>query len=154
VRNKDTEYAIDFLEQAAVGEKAIYFARHNSGKGHRRELGGRTGGWPVKSVKFVLGVVKSAHANAVKLGLGPTKIVHIIANKENTLPRMSPKGRRIVHNYETAFVELVLEESQDIVDNKSDVKKKGEVKKADAPKQSEAQKAPEQKKAEAAPVKQ
>lgn len=112
VRGKDTDYALEFLELAAEGKRAIYFARHNSGKGHRRELGGRQGGWPVKSANFVLGVVSSAAANAAKLGLGATKVAHIIANKQDTFPRMSPKGRRIRHNYETAFVEVVLEEKQ------------------------------------------
>lgn len=142
VRGRDTDYALEFLSAAAEGEKAIYFARHNKGKGHRTELGGKKGGWPIKSVKAVLGVVESAQANANKLGLGNTKIAHIIANKQDTFPRMSPKGRRIVHNYETAFVEVVLEESQ----KKADAKKKGEkktaeAKKVDAPKTGEAKKA-------------
>ena len=131
VRGKDTEHALEFLEQASIGERAIYFARHNKGKGHRRELGGRKGGWPVKSVKFVLGVVQSAAANAGKLGLGPTKVAHIIANKENTFPRMSPKGRRIRHNFETAFVEAVLEESQGAVETGKKEGKKAGVPKAD-----------------------
>jgi ribosomal protein uL22 len=144
VRGKDTDYALEFLEQAAVGEKAIYFASHNKGKGHRRELGGRKGGWPIKSVKFVLGVVQSAAANATKLGLGNTKVAHIIANKQDTFPRMSPKGRRIMHNYETAFVEVVLEEAQ----KKSDEKKKG-AKKSENAKPGEAKKIEATKSAEA-----
>ena len=135
VRGKDTDYAIDFLEQAAVGEKAIYFARHNKGKGHRRELGGRKGGWPVKSVKFVLGVVKSAAANATKLSLGQTKVAHIIANKVDMYPRMSPKGRRIRQDFETAFIEVVLEESQEKVEaKKKDSKKEAAAKPVEAKK--------------------
>lgn len=137
VRGKDTDYAIDFLEQAAVGEKAIYFARHNKGKGHRRELGGRKGGWPVKSVKFVLGVLKSAAANATKLSLGQTKVAHIIANKVDMYPRMSPKGRRIRQDFETAFIEVVLEESQE----KVEAKKKDSKKEATVAKKIEAKKA-------------
>ncbi len=113
VRGKPTEDALEFLELASVKEKAIYFARHNKGKGHRRELGGKKGGFPIKSVKIVLGVLKNAQANSDKLGLGATRIAHIIANKQDVYPRMSPKGRRIVHNYETAFVEIVLEEMQE-----------------------------------------
>lgn len=113
VRGKDTEHALEFLNEAAEMKRAIHFARHNTGKGHRRELGGRKGGWPVKSVKIVLGVLQNAVANANKLGLSGTKLAHIIANKQDTYPRMSPKGRRIVHNYETAFVEIVLEEVQE-----------------------------------------
>ena len=133
VRYKDTDFAIDFLTRAADGEQAIYFARHNKKKGHRRELGGKKGGFPVKSARAVLGVVESADANAIKLGLGATKIVHIAANKHATYPRMSPKGRRIRHDYEVAFIEVVLEEKQQKV-AKKDAPKKEEVKKADVPK--------------------
>ena len=139
VRGWNTEDALEFLELAAVGEKAILFTRHNHGKGHRRELGGRKGGWPVKSVKFVLEVLKNATANATKLGLGQTRIAHIIANKQDTFPRMSPKGRRIRHDYETAFIEIVLEESQETADsNKKEGKKaKNEAKKAEVQKTGE-----------------
>jgi large subunit ribosomal protein L17e len=127
VRGWNTEDALEFLELASIGEKAILFTRHNHGKGHRRELGGKKGGWPVKSAKLVLGVLQNASANAAKLGLGSTKVAHIIANKQDTFPRMSPKGRRIRHDYETAFIEIVLEEAQE-----SAAKSKGGKKKADA----------------------
>ncbi len=141
VRGRPTEDAIEFLELAAKKKKAIRFFRHNAGKGHRRELGGKSGGFPVKSVKIVLEVVKGAAANALRLGMGNTKIAHIIANKQDILPRMSPKGRRIVHNYETAFVEAVLEEAQEDSGAKKgkkgvqeNVAKKPDVKKTGAPK--------------------
>lgn len=120
VRYKPTDAAIEYLGNAADKLQAIPMKRHGKGRGHVRSLGGQQGGWPVKSAKIVLGVVQSAAANATKLGIGSTKIVHIIANKEHTFPRMSPKGRRIVHNFETAFVEVVLEEWQP----KEDTKKK------------------------------
>ncbi len=145
VRGKDTDYALEFLGLASEGKRAIYFARHNSGKGHRRELGGRTGGWPVKSAGLVLGVVGSAAANAGKLGLGPTRVAHIIANKQDTLPRMSPKGRRIRHDYETAFVEVVLEEKQETTEAKGKnagvAAQKSPAKKEEAKKQSPAKEA-------------
>jgi ribosomal protein uL22 len=113
VRGKDTEWALEFLEGAALGENCIYFARNNKGKGHRKELGGKKGGWPVKSAKMVLNVVQSANANAQKMGLGATTIVHIAANKQDSYPRMSPKGKRIRQNYETAFIEVVLAEKME-----------------------------------------
>ena len=134
VRYKDTDFAIDFLTRAADGEQAIYFARHNKKKGHRRELGGKKGGFPVKSCRAVLGVVESAEANAIKLGLGATKIAHIAANKHATYPRMSPKGRRIRHDYEVAFIEVVLEEKQQKIEKKDAAPKKVEAKKTDVPK--------------------
>lgn len=121
VRGKDTLASIEFLSEAYEKKQAIYFARHCKGKGHRRELGGKKGGWPVKSIKIVLDLVKSAYANANRLGLNDTKIAHILANKQHRFPRMSPKGRRIRHDYETAFVEVVLTEN--IKEKKSNAKK-------------------------------
>jgi len=132
VRGKNIDEAIEFLGLAAEKKKAILFARHNKSKGHRRELGGRQGGWPVKSIKIVLGVLENALANANRLGLSNTKVAHIIANKEHTLPRMSPKGRRIRHDYETAFVEVVLEEVQVRAEGKKETKKTEMAKKSGA----------------------
>jgi len=128
VRGKDTEWSINFLHEAAVKKKAILFLRHCKSKGHRRELGGKQGGFPVKSVKAVLCALESANANAIKLGLAPTRIAHIMANKHATYPRMSPKGRRIRHDYEVAFIEVVLEEKQQKIET---------AKKADVPKSAE-----------------
>jgi ribosomal protein uL22 len=112
VRRKPTGDAIEFLQLAAEKKRAIRFARHNPGKGHRKELGGKAGGWPVKSAKIVLTVLQNALANANRLGLGTTRVVHILANKQYSYPRLSPKGRRVRHDYETALVEVVLEEIQ------------------------------------------
>jgi len=131
VRGKETLFALEHLEAAAKGEKAIEFKRHGKRRGHRKELGGKRGGFPVKSAKAVLAVVQSASANASRLGLGQTKIAHIVANKLAALPRMSPKGRRIRHDYETAFIEVVLEEMQEKAERKSaEAKKAAEGKKA------------------------
>jgi ribosomal protein uL22 len=112
VRYKPTEEAIEFLKRASEGKQAIPMPRFGKRRGHVRQLGGKKGGWPIKSAKIVLGVIESALANASKQGLGETKIAHIAANKEQIYPRLSPKGRRIMHNLETAFVEVVLEEWQ------------------------------------------
>jgi len=132
VRRRATDDAIEFLQLAAEKKKAIWYGRHSTGKGHRKELGGKIGGFPIKSVKIVLGVIENALANAARLGLGQTRVAHILANKQDTFPRMSPKGRRIRHDYETAIVEVVLEESQEkVADAKKEAKKE---KKADAPK--------------------
>lgn len=150
VRGRSTEDAIQFLELAAKKKKAIRFFRHNSGKGHRRELGGKSGGFPVKSVRIVLEIVKSAYANAIRLGMNETIIAHIIANKQDILPRMSPKGRRIAHNYETAFVEAVLEEKREIAGKEGKKgAKKADAKKIDAPKVEAKTNANESKKADA-----
>jgi ribosomal protein uL22 len=131
VRNKDTDGALEFLSEAAEGKQAVHFRRHAKSRGHRRELGGKPGGFPKKSARAVLSVLQSAAANAGRLGLGATKVAHIVSNKQAAYPRMSPKGRRIRHDYEVSFIEVVLEEIQ---------QKAEKAKKAEGPKKAEAKK--------------
>ena len=47
---------------------------------------------------------------------------------------MSPKGRRIRHDYEVAFIEVVLEEKQQKIEKKDAAPKKVEAKKVDVAK--------------------
>ena len=63
VRNKKTDWAIEFLDKASRGEVPVLFRRHNTKFGHRRELGGRKGRYPQKAAGLVLKAIKSAIAN-------------------------------------------------------------------------------------------
>lgn len=159
IRGRRADKAIEYLEEALEKKRPIRYFRHNKRRGHLHELGGKKGGYPVKSVNIVLGVLKNAVANADSKGLGDCKIVHACANKQLIYSRMSPKGRRIRHNFETAFVEIVVRELQ-TADNlkKKEQKQKAleeakrkelEAKKlADAKKEAEAKKQAEAKKDE------
>ncbi|MFA5106126.1 MAG: 50S ribosomal protein L22 [Candidatus Micrarchaeia archaeon] len=111
IRYKATEDAIALLEIASRGDAPILYVSHNTRMGHRAELGGRKGKYPVKAAKMVLEILKNAHANAQRLGLGSTKVKHAHANKQTVYPRVAAKGRWTRQNYETAFVEIVLEET-------------------------------------------
>ena len=111
IRGRNAYSARDFLELAAKGERAIYFGTHNKHMGHRHELGGRKGGWPVKSAKIVLGILENAIANAEKNGISIPIVKHAAANKQDIFPRLAPKGRRFKMDYETARVAIVLEEA-------------------------------------------
>ncbi|MFH1471182.1 MAG: 50S ribosomal protein L22 [Candidatus Micrarchaeota archaeon] len=112
IRHKGTEQALELLEKVAEGNTPILFRKHNKHLGHRRELGGKKGRYPRKAAKLVLAVLKNAVANASHKGLGDDLIVaHACANKQLILPRMAPKGRSRRSNYETAKIELVVEES-------------------------------------------
>jgi len=125
IRNKPTEWAVDFLEKASRGEIPVMYKRHNKRLGHRKELGGRKGRYPKKAAKIVLGVLKSAIANAIQKSMSTDLIVaHTSANKKNTYGRMAPKGGQMRSDLETARVEVVLVE-RDIDDDKN----KGSVKK-------------------------
>lgn len=110
IRGWNAERAVVFLTEAAEGERPIRYYKYSKHRGHLHELGGKKGGWPVKTCRIVLDVLKNAMANAESKGFGPCRIVHVQANKQEIYNRMSPKGRRIRQDLETSFVELVLRE--------------------------------------------
>ena len=124
IKGRRADKAVEYLEQAFDKKRPIRYFRHNKKRGHLHELGGKKGGYPIKSVKIVLDVLKNAVANADSKGLGDCKIVHVCANKQLVYGRLSPKGRRMRQNYETAFVEVVVRELQ----TEENLKKKAQIK--------------------------
>lgn len=107
LRGLTADQGVQYLEAVLDGFPVLY-KRWNKHLGHRRELGGRKGRYPVKSAKYVLMVLKNAIANASGKGLDNLTIVHVQANKQAIYPRMLSKGRQFRANYETARVEVVL----------------------------------------------
>ena len=112
IRGRRADKALVFLDEACEKKRPVRYFNYNKRRGHLSELGGKKGGWPAKSCKIVRDVLKNAMANAESKGLGDCKVAHIQANKQMVYGRMSPKGRRIRHDLETAFVEIVLRELQ------------------------------------------
>lgn len=110
IKNRNAKKALEFLEQAAEGLRPVRYFNHNKKRGHIGALGGKKGGYPKKAAKIVLDVLKNAIANANYKGLGECKVIHAVANKQQIFRRLAPKGRRIRHDLETAFVEIVLRE--------------------------------------------
>ncbi len=110
VRGMGTDNALIFLKEASIGKQIIRFRKNNTRMGHRKELGGKKGRWPKKASKIVFELLKNAKANADTKGLLNPYIIHIAANKQKIYPRMAPRGRSMMANYETSFVEIVLEE--------------------------------------------
>lgn len=111
IRNKDCARAVAFLEKAATGEIPVLFKRHNKKLGHRRELGGAKGRYPMKAAKAVLKALNSAIANSRVKGMSEElTIVHACANKRHDYPRMSAKGRRSMQHYATSRIEIVVKE--------------------------------------------
>ncbi|MFH1784798.1 MAG: 50S ribosomal protein L22 [Candidatus Micrarchaeota archaeon] len=109
IRNKKTDWAVNFLQQVADGELPVLFKRHNKRMGHRRELGGKKGRYPKKAAHFVLKTLQSAIANGKVLGLGDVyTILSASANKKEIYPRMASKGRQARSFLETARIEIVL----------------------------------------------
>ncbi len=109
IRNKKTNWALEFLELAAEGEVPVFYRSHNKNLGHRRELGGRKGRYPQKAAKVVLKLLKNAISNGKNLGMdGEFTIFSACANKKEIYPRIAPKGRWARSFLETARVEIVL----------------------------------------------
>ncbi|MFH0818026.1 MAG: 50S ribosomal protein L22 [Candidatus Micrarchaeota archaeon] len=112
IRRKSTDQALAVLEAVSEGTTPVLYKKHNKHLGHRRELGGKKGRYPKKSAKIVLTLLKNVIANAAYKGMGDDLIVkHACANKHLILPRMAPRGTSRRSNYETAKIEIVVEES-------------------------------------------
>lgn len=112
IKGKKVAQAAVFLDEAAVGKRAVRYHKHNKKMAHRSQLGGRKGRFPMKAVKLVRAVFKNAVANAEFRGLDAEKLMvaHAAANKQANYPRMKWQGRARRSDYETARVEICLEE--------------------------------------------
>jgi len=110
VRGMQIEDAMAFLKDVIAMKRPVRFRRWNKKMGHRRELGGKKGRYPINAAKVILQLLKNAKANADAMGLLNPFIVHIAANKKHNYPRISPKGRPMMADYETAFAEVILED--------------------------------------------
>ncbi len=110
IRGKSYKDALALLEKAERMEVPIEFKRFNKKLGHRRELGGKKGRYPVKAVRIVKKVLLNAFNNAKvkRINEETLVVVHAAANKQKVYPRLAPKGRRMRWDYETARVEIVL----------------------------------------------
>lgn len=120
VRGLPVVKALDFLDKAEKKETAVLFSTYNKKIGHRKELGGKKGRYPVKAIGMVKKVLLNAINNARVLQMDEDTLVvaHIAANKQHVYSRLAPKGKRMRANYETAKLEIAL---------KGDVKKIAEV---------------------------
>jgi large subunit ribosomal protein L22 len=112
IRGTLAEPALTRLQMVSEGKLAVPFKRFNKRMGHRHELGGQKGRFPMKAAGKVLQVLVNALANASAQGIQTPVILHAAANKQRSLPRMSPKGRRNRNDYETARIEIILQESE------------------------------------------
>jgi large subunit ribosomal protein L22 len=157
IRTKPIGKAVALLLKARTGEMPILYKKHNKHLGHRHELGGQKGRYPVKSVAIVLKVLNSAIANARAKNLAEDRlvVVHACANRKMVFGRLQPKGLRKRHDYETSRVEIILAESVFKEPGTSHKEAQKEAKQAQAKKQefAKAKAAVEPKKSGKAPAK-
>jgi large subunit ribosomal protein L22 len=154
IRGLDAKEALSLLELASKKVIPIPYPRYNKKLGHRRELGGTKGRYPIKSAKIVAKVLRDAIANARFLGLNEDNlyVAYAVANKHRIEKRIAPKGPRRAgkptnpkkgprySNLEYSFVQIILKEKEENKkenkqqevnkkENKEENKKEKEVKK-------------------------
>jgi large subunit ribosomal protein L22 len=110
IRGLPIAKALDFLNKAEKMDTAVLFSTYNKKMGHRKELGGKKGRYPVKAIGMVKKVLLNAINNALVLQMDEETLVvaHIAANKQHIYSRLAPKGKRMKANYETAKLEIAL----------------------------------------------
>lgn len=124
IKGRRVKDAFKALDDAVKLKHAIPFKRHAKGCGHRSELGGKKGRYPVKACKLVREVLKNAVANAVSQGLDEEKLAVKMARayKQGEYPRhrrfwvsgatLGYGKRAIWSNYITSRLEIIVEEME------------------------------------------
>ncbi|BCS90817.1 MAG: 50S ribosomal protein L22 [Candidatus Micrarchaeota archaeon] len=95
IKGLTVKSAIDLLNEVIAMKRPLYYRTHNKKLGHRHELNGKKGRWPVKESKLMIKILKNAMANAKNKGYTQEeaelmKIVHASANKDGMSPRKYP----------------------------------------------------------------
>ncbi len=120
LRGHSVSEARKVLEDCIAKKKPIEFKKFNKGMGHRPQLGGKKGRFPVKEAKIALNLLKNAEANANYKGLSVEELVvkQAAAYKQNVIRRYRHTwassavlgyGKQAMWaNYVTCWAELVL----------------------------------------------
>ncbi|PIN96495.1 50S ribosomal protein L22 [Candidatus Micrarchaeota archaeon CG_4_10_14_0_2_um_filter_60_11] len=142
VKGKNVKKAYEILDGAIALEKAIPYRNHNTGCGHRSELGGKKGRYPRKECVLFKKLLQNAVANAVNKGLDESKLFVSAARayKQNDFPRYRRffvssatlgYGKRAVWaNYVTSRTEIEVKERDESVKKRNTKEAKAEARKA------------------------
>jgi len=111
IKGRKAKEAADYLQAALDNKAYIPFKKTKSQHGHTKGMK-PFGRRPVKTLEGVLGVLKSAIANAEFKGLDLDNCVVIssAAQRGFKIRRMKPRGRHAVYNRHLTTIQIVLEE--------------------------------------------
>jgi large subunit ribosomal protein L17e len=117
VAGMNLQKAFAYLEAVKEHKRCIPFRRYAGGTGRTgqaKEFGTTRGRWPVKSVEFVLGLLKNAESNAKAKGLKVEKlyIKHIQVNQAPRQRRRTYRAHGRINPYMSSpcHIELILAE--------------------------------------------
>ncbi|KAI5479429.1 hypothetical protein MNV49_003573 [Pseudohyphozyma bogoriensis] len=97
--------AIKYLEDVQTHTQCVPFRRHNGAVGRTaqaKKFGVVQGRWPVKSAKFLLGLIKNAQSNAEVNGLDVNEL-----EVKNIVVQQAPKTRRRTYRH-PCHIQIVL----------------------------------------------
>ncbi|KAJ3377439.1 60S ribosomal protein L17 [Lobulomyces angularis] len=127
IKGMNLKKAVAYLEDVKLHKRAIPFRRFNGGVGRTSQakvFGVTQGRWPVKSVEFILGLLKNAESNAeVKnLNVDELKIKHIQVNQAPKQRRRTFRAHGRINPYMSnpCHVEVVLVEEEKTVAKETD----------------------------------
>lgn len=114
IRNKDVDYAIEYLEKVVNGEQAVPYRKHKKQIAHNKGVG--PGGYPKKAAEHIKNLLEECKANAENKGLDSDnmKIITIAAHEGSPIKGFQPRamGRSSPHNTTTTNVEVILQEKE------------------------------------------
>ncbi|MEM2963551.1 MAG: 50S ribosomal protein L22 [Candidatus Anstonellales archaeon] len=137
ISGKTVEEALHFLERVMRGLQPVRYFSHNKKLGHRKELGGKKGRYPIKAARVAYKILQNALANANYLRFSNPIIHHICANKGEIYPRLRSKGRAGRSDYETANLQIVLRDSGVKEENKTNLSEQKTEQKTEAEQKTE-----------------
>lgn len=111
----DVSKAKQYLEEIIIFKKALPFKTHKRMVSHKKGIG--PGGYPQKSCRFFLEVLKNAENNAEYKGLNPENmyIAHVSAYKGRVIRGFMPRafGRSSAWNEQTTNIEIIIAEKEE-----------------------------------------
>ncbi|KAI8379667.1 50S ribosomal protein L22 [Radiomyces spectabilis] len=121
--------AYSYLNNVKEHKQCIPFRRFNGGVGRTaqaKEFGTTQGRWPVKSVKFVLDLLKNAESNAEAKGLNVEElyISSIVVNQAPKHRRRTYRAHGRINPFMTSpcHIEVILNEKDEVVPRATDKK--------------------------------
>jgi len=115
IRGLKVEKAITYLENVVEHKQCIPFRRHNGGVGRTaqaKHFKATQGRWPVKSCKFLLGLLKNAVANAAanELVEDDLEVLSVVVNQAPKTRRRTFRAHGRINPYQghPCHVEVIL----------------------------------------------
>lgn len=115
LRGKETEKAIEMLEEVIEGKRAVPYRKHNKRVAHNKGVG--PGRYPEKAAQKIKDTIVEAQHNAESKGLDSENmdILSLVAHKGAKQEGYQPRayGRSTPSNQKNTNIEVILKEKEE-----------------------------------------